>query len=30
MTEILSGEVHYSLGGLIEDIALGRIGVQDI
>lgn len=30
MTETLFKEVHYSLGGLINDIGLGRIGLPDI
>lgn len=30
MTDTLFKEVHYSLGGLIGDIALGRIGLPDI
>lgn len=30
MSETLFKEVHYSLGGLINDIGLGRIGLPDI
>jgi len=30
MTDTLFKEVHYSLGGLINDIGLGRIGLPDI
>lgn len=30
MTDTLFKEVHYSLGGLIHDIGLGRIGLPDI
>lgn len=30
MTDTLFKEVHYSLGGLISDIGLGRIGLPDI
>lgn len=30
MTDTLFNEVHYSLGGLINDIGLGRIGLPDI
>jgi len=30
MTETLFKEVHYTLGGLIHDIGLGRIGLPDI
>lgn len=30
MTYTLFKEVHYSLGGLINDIGLGRIGLLDI
>ncbi len=30
MTDTLFKEVHYSLGGLINDIGLGRIGLRDI
>jgi uncharacterized protein with ParB-like and HNH nuclease domain len=30
MTDTLFKEVHYSLGGLIGDIGLGRIGLPDI
>ena len=30
MTDTLFKEVHYSLGSLISDIGLGRIGLPDI
>ena len=30
MTDTLFKEVHYTLGGLIHDIGLGRIGLPDI
>ena len=30
MTDTLFKEVHYSLGNLIGDIGLGRIGLPDI
>jgi uncharacterized protein with ParB-like and HNH nuclease domain len=30
MTDILFKEVHYSLGGLVGAIGLGRIGLPDI